>query len=291
MKTTFLKSISTCVQTKVKPCVMALGFFDGVHLGHKQLIEKAKYIARQKGLELTVLTFFPHPKEVLNDVKFHYLISLERKIEIFEQLGVERLYVIRFDKEFASLEPEVFVQKYLISLQVREVVAGFDFTYGSKGLGTIETLETHGKGTFRVTMIPKVELYKKKISSTYIRSLLRSGKVDQIAYYLGDHYETKGWITHVYELSTLNCIYKVKIKASLFNSLPNYGIYKVNVQTKQRKFQSICFICERKDGEVDVEIDVPKQIKLRNHEKVIIKWLDDLSEQLWLNGREAIKLV
>ncbi|MEH7482436.1 FAD synthetase family protein [Neobacillus drentensis] len=138
MKTTFLNRISDGVFTKLKPCVMALGFFDGIHLGHRQLIENAKRISLQRGLELAVLTFFPHPKEVLNQMKFPYLISIERKIEIFEMLGVEQLYVIRFDEKFASLEPEVFVQQYLISLQVKEVVAGFDFTYGSKGLGNMK---------------------------------------------------------------------------------------------------------------------------------------------------------
>lgn len=277
LKTTFLNRISDCVLTELKPCVMALGFFDGIHLGHRQLIEKAKRISRQKGLELAVLTFFPHPKEVLNQVKFNYLISLERKIEIFEQLGVKQLYVFRFDKEFASLEPEVFVQKYLISLQVKEVVAGFDFTYGSKGLGNMQTLESHGKGAFRVKMVPKVELYGKKISSTLIRNFLSSGQVNKISDYLGDHYQTKGCITQVYLLPRLNPMSKVRIEVSSFNMLPNRGVYEVDVLTKEQRFQSVCYIIERKDGEVAVEMEIPKHIKITHREEVTIKWLNEWS--------------
>ena len=201
MKTTILNHISDCVLTEAKPSVMALGFFDGVHVGHRQLIEKAKHISQQKGLELAVLTFFPHPKEVLHQVKFNYLLSLDRKIEILEQLGVERLYIVHFDKTFACLEPEIFVEKYLISLQVKEVVAGFDFTYGNKGLGNMETLEAHGKGAFCVTTVPKVELYGNKISSTLIRQFLSDGQVEHIVDYLGDYYLTKGVVTRIYPYS------------------------------------------------------------------------------------------
>ncbi|WP_207198833.1 FAD synthetase family protein [Peribacillus sp. TH14] len=279
LKTTFLNQISECLLTESKPCVMALGFFDGIHLGHRQLIEKAKRISRQKRLKLAVLTFFPHPKEVLNQVKFNYLISLERKIEIFEHLGVEQLYVVRFDKDFARLEPELFVQKYLISLQVKDVVAGFDFTYGSKGLGNMQTLETHGKGAFRVNMVPKVELYGKKISSTVIRNFLNSGQVNQIADYLGDHYQTKGCITQVYPLLRLNPVSKVRMEVSSFNTLPSHGFYEVDVLMKEQRFQSVCSIYARKDGEVAVEIEIPKLIKIAHREEVTIKWLNEWSAE------------
>ncbi|MED3562498.1 adenylyltransferase/cytidyltransferase family protein, partial [Bacillus xiapuensis] len=81
-----------------KSSVMVLGFFDGIHLGHRKLIERAKQISLQKSLELSVLTFYPHPKEVLLHQDFDYLMSLDRKIESFRSLGVEHLYVVHFDQ-------------------------------------------------------------------------------------------------------------------------------------------------------------------------------------------------
>ena len=277
MKTIFLNHITDCVLTDLKPSVMALGFFDGVHLGHRKLLEKAKHISRQKGIELAVLTFFPHPKEVLNQVKFNYLLSLDRKIEILEQLGVERLYIVHFNKKFASLAPETFVEKYLISLQVKEVVAGFDFTYGSKGIGNMKTLETHGKGEFRVTTIPKVELYGNKISSTLIRHFLSDGKVEQIAESLGGHYLTKGFITQIYSYSDFTS--KVKLEVSFFNTPPKDGFYEVEVLLGDHKFQSTCNISNGKSKEILVEIEIPSYTNIGNHKELTIKWLKQTSKE------------
>ncbi|MFJ8257879.1 bifunctional riboflavin kinase/FAD synthetase [Peribacillus asahii] len=277
MKTTFLNHISDCALTELKPTVMALGFFDGVHLGHRQLIEKSKHISQLKGLELAVLTFFPHPKEVLNQVKFNYLISLDKKIEILEQLGVDRLYIVHFDKEFASLEPETFVENYLISLQVKEVVAGFDFTYGNKGLGNMKTLEAHGKGAFRVTMLPKVELYGKKISSTLIRQFLSDGQVEQIAEYLGDYYLTKGAIHQAHPYSDFTS--KVRLEVSFFNTAPKCGMYEVEISLDPHTFESICDIYNGESGEILVEIEVPGYINIDNHEGLTIKWLNQSSKK------------
>jgi riboflavin kinase/FMN adenylyltransferase len=277
MEIIFLNHVSDTPQSEIKPCVMALGFFDGIHLGHQKLIEKAKQIALQKNLELAVLTFFPHPKEILTQMKFNYLISLESKIDILRKMGVERLYVARFTKEFASLEPEVFVKEFLITFQVKEVVAGFDFTYGNRGLGTMQTLEEHGKGAFQVNMISKVEQEGKKISSTLIRDLLNSGQIDQIAHFLGDHYQTKGHFIHFFPLDSLKTTSRIRYYISAFNTLPSAGIYEVDALIKDQWVRCISHVYETKKGTVKVEMELPREmdININNHEKVTIKWLKE----------------
>jgi riboflavin kinase / FMN adenylyltransferase len=271
LQTFFINHFSECRTTDIKPCVMALGFFDGIHLGHRKLIENVKRISQQSGLQSAVLTFFPHPKEVLNQVTFNYLISIERKIEILEKIGVDQLYVVRFDKIFARMGPEEFVDKYLIPLEAKQIVAGFDFTYGSKGKGNIHTLEAHGKGAFRVSMVPKVEQFGEKVSSTLIRNLLRTGQVKQIVNYLGDYYQSKGKVTGIYTQGDFTF---AEFKVAPYNIMPIDGSYEVVVSFDDRTFHSNCHVYEERDGETFAEIEIPHPIRKVDYSEVIIKWIN-----------------
>ena len=126
------------VQQNSERAVMALGFFDGVHKGHQQVILTAKKIAQNKGLKLAVMSFFPHPKTVFSNEEMDYLMPMEKKAESFRSLGVDLFYIVDFTKSFAALQPKQFIKEYLVGLQVQHAVAGFDYTYGAKGAGTIE---------------------------------------------------------------------------------------------------------------------------------------------------------
>lgn len=277
MKITYLNTETNGKLTELDPCVLAMGFFDGVHLGHKQLLEKAKQLSLQKGLELSVLTFFPHPKEVLCGVKFDYLISLDRKIEIFKEQGVKQLFVVRFDEKFANLEAAAFVEQYLINLKVKEVVAGFDFTYGRKGLGNIQTLKAHGKGMFGVHIVPKFELYGKKVSSSLIRDYLKAGRVEQIPDYLGDNYQIRGKITVVHKPKHLRSVSKIGIAESPYNMLPDYGIYEAEVLLTGKWYKSFCHFLQKEKGKKCVEMEIPRNVKIENQEEVMIKLLNNWS--------------
>ena len=126
-----------------KPCVVALGFFDGVHIGHQQVIKEAKRAAVEQELPLVIMSFFPHPKEVLSNGEkvIPYLMPMNDKRRIFEELGVNCFYLIQFNKEFARLSPKEFVQTYLLEFGAKQVAAGFDFTYGHRGEGNMDTLK------------------------------------------------------------------------------------------------------------------------------------------------------
>lgn len=143
---------------------MALGYFDGVHLGHQKVIGTAKQIAEEKGLTLAVMTFHPHPSHVLGrDKEPKDLITpLEDKINQIEQLGTEVLYVVKFNEVFASLSPKQFIDQYIIGLNVQHAVAGFDFTYGKYGKGTMETMPDDLDGKAGCTMVEKLTEQDKK---------------------------------------------------------------------------------------------------------------------------------
>ena len=173
---------------------MALGFFDGLHQGHRKVIQTALNKAKEKNVQLSVMSFFPHPKTVISNGKKQvcYLMPISEKEKMLEQLGVDRFYIVQFDREFASLSPQQFVTQYLLKLGVIHAVAGFDFSYGSRGLGNLDRLKNDSGGIIEVTKVEKVECQGEKISSTCIRERLVKGLVEEIPHFLGRPYEVKG---------------------------------------------------------------------------------------------------
>ncbi|MBI0577916.1 FAD synthetase family protein [Neobacillus cucumis] len=236
-------------------------------------------------------TFYPHLKEVLFHQNFDYLMSLDRKIESFRSLGVEHLYVVHFDQEFANLEQEVFVQNYLLAFNVKEVVAGFDFTYGRKGIGNIRTLEAHGRGKFRVSSVAKVERYGNKISSTLIRDLLKTGAVSHIAGYLGGDYETVCKVPQVVRQSDFRIFKKTELEFSSLTMLPTSGFYEVELSAGMHRFKTVCQIIESHSNYAVMECELPKNLALKKDNQITIKWLRDWSEVLLLQGTTQLPLV
>ncbi|MFP5106193.1 adenylyltransferase/cytidyltransferase family protein [Neobacillus sp. C211] len=178
-------------QQKASLSVMALGFFDGIHNGHREVIKTAFQIAKERNLSLSVMSFFPHPKTVLSNGNIHvdYLMPLSDKEKIFCELGVDIFYIVEFDSEFASLSPEKFAAKYLVDLGVVHAVAGFDYTYGFRGVGNMDRLISDSGGILEVTKVDKVEYQGEKISSTCIREKLASGNIEDLSAFLGRLYE------------------------------------------------------------------------------------------------------
>lgn len=170
--------------------VMALGYFDGVHLGHQKVIRTAKKIADANNFESAVMTFYPHPSVVLGmkNANIHNITSITDKQQIISDLGIDRLYIVHFTHSFSELLPQQFIDHYIIDMNVKHVVAGFDFTYGRLGKGKMETMPFHSRDQFKQTEIDKVELEGEKISSTRIRQLIKNGEVDKLPQLLGRYY-------------------------------------------------------------------------------------------------------
>jgi riboflavin kinase/FMN adenylyltransferase len=159
---------------------VALGTFDGVHLGHRRVIEQT---LGARGTP-TVVTFHPHPRRVMG-YGVELLTTLERRLELLAELGVEETLVLEFSLEFQRVEPEEFVQRYLEAIGARTVVAGADFRFGHKRGGDLELLERLG---FDVRAVPLLE----GVSSSEIRRLLHAGEVDRAASLFGRPAEVEG---------------------------------------------------------------------------------------------------
>jgi len=172
---------------------IAIGDFDGVHLGHREVIGRAVAAGKRLEVPSSVMTFHPHPREVLGSAEnLSYLTPLTRKLEKFEELGVDTVYVVTFDTTLAALSPASFVEHVLQRLRVKSVSVGFNFTFGHRGSGTAPLLRQLGEGRFEVEIVDPFVVEGERVSSTLIREAIMSGHVERAAAMLGTAYEVEG---------------------------------------------------------------------------------------------------
>lgn len=175
------------------PQVMAIGDFDGVHAGHRKVLLTAVGQAEAHGLVPAVMTFHPHPREVLGHPQYRdSLTPIQDKLRLFEALGLKRVYLVGFDESFAQLPAEKFVEDILVSGKLASVVVGFDFTFGHKGAGNPQRLKELALGRFGVEVVNPYHLNGEKVSSTLIRECLANGQVEKAARLLERPYSISG---------------------------------------------------------------------------------------------------
>ena len=175
--------------------VLTVGNFDGVHLGHRKILERVVQRARQVGGEAVVATFYPHPARILRPDRAPLpLISLQDRLAALEAAGAEGLWVIPFDAEFAALEAEDFIRTCLVGrVGVQGLVLGPDARFGRSRMGNPDMLQLLGQThDFFVEVVPDVDIDGERISSTRIRQVVSEGRVDHAARLLGRPYQLRG---------------------------------------------------------------------------------------------------
>jgi riboflavin kinase/FMN adenylyltransferase len=178
------------------PLHLALGVFDGVHVGHRAVIARAVEAARKEGGKAFVVTFDPHPIRVIAPEKApaSLLATLDEKAAVLKALGVDGLLVIHFDMAFAKMDAEEFVRK-LLAADVRTVAVGEDWRFGSKRSGDVAMLRRMGGELgFQLEAVPPVMWDGERISSTRIRQAIRDGNFDAVEEMLGRPYELAGTV-------------------------------------------------------------------------------------------------
>lgn len=192
-----ITSLDAELKNKYPATVIALGTFDGLHLGHTDVINTAKDYAERSGLKLAVFTFSNHPLALIRpDLVPVRIISAEEKIKLLESFGVDYLINIPFTEDFAALSPDEFLDR-LVCFNYRCLVVGENFTYGFLGSGKTETLERSGrKNGFDVIVRPLVKMNGNVVSSTGIRNLIQAGHIEYANRMLGRAYAITGTIVH-----------------------------------------------------------------------------------------------
>jgi len=178
-----------------QPVVLAIGNFDGVHLGHQALLKRLIAAAQSRQLKSTVMTFEPHPREFFTPTQAPTrLTSLREKLELFAEVGVEQVYVCQFNSRFAKITAEAFMQTIMRdSLDAQSVLVGQDFRFGAGRKGTVADFETAG---FNLINLPNVEHDGQRVSSTAVREALTNGNLDKAATLLGRLYSISGKVVH-----------------------------------------------------------------------------------------------
>jgi riboflavin kinase/FMN adenylyltransferase len=181
-----------------KPTIATIGTFDGVHLGHKKILEQIIASAKSQDCESLVLTFFPHPRMVLQEgTEMKQLNTLNEKIALLENLGIDHLVVHPFDKDFSRLTAEDFVKQVLVdTFQIKKIIIGHDHRFGRNRTADINDLTEFGNTYgFEVEQISAEAINEVSISSTKIRTALSEGNIELANDYLGYEYSLTGIVS------------------------------------------------------------------------------------------------
>jgi riboflavin kinase / FMN adenylyltransferase len=278
------------------PMVLALGYFDGVHKGHQRVIRTAVETAREQNVHSAVMTFDPHPSVVLGHKYKHisHITPLEDKKDIIRDLGVDYLFVVRFTSEFAGLLPQEFVDQYIIDLNVVHVVAGFDYSYGRMGKGTMETLPFHSRERFTFTTVPKLTEEEDKVSSTLIRESLKEGDVTRVARLLGRPYRMKGTVIHGDKRGRKIGFPTANIEMAHTYLTPKNGVYAVRMRIHEQWYNGVCNVGFKPTFKNPDEYSLSIEVHLFDFdssiygEEVYIEWFKRIRDEQKFSGIEEL---
>lgn len=287
--------------------VVTSGTFDGVHYGHQKILKRLIEIAKKNSGESVVITFWPHPRLVLNQNNSIKLLStLEEKIKLLDSFGIEHLLIIPFNQEFSKLSSEEFIQKILIhAVGTKKLVIGYDHRFGKNREGGFEYLRDNASRLgFMVEEIPKQEIEEIAVSSTKIRNALQDGKVETASHYLDRPYELSGKVVKGNQIGRTIGFPTANIQVNDTNKLiPKNGIYAVMVRVGERLLKGMLNIGTRPtideigikvieanifdfdENIYDEEIAVLFYKLLRNEQK--FSSLDELKNQLKKDRKET----
>jgi riboflavin kinase/FMN adenylyltransferase len=266
--------------------VLVLGYFDGVHRAHQQVIRRGREIAKQKGLKLALMTFDKQPLLVFKKFHARLLTSLtppDLKRDWMAKLGVDYYYVTTFTSSFASLPPQKFVDQYMAGLNAKVVVTGFDYTYGPKEIANLLNLPKYAKGRFAVESVPEFKVQDRKVSSTWIRELLSKGDIKQANQLLGFTYIIEGIVVRGDGRGRTLGFPTANIEVSESVYLPGVGVYINAIEIAGKKYRAMGSVGHNETfGEgkrLTVELNIFAFDQQIYGEKVKIYWLHYLRAQ------------
>ena len=221
---------------------LAIGFFDGLHRGHQAVIEEAVSIAKKRGLTSAVMTFDPHPRHLFNKEQrqLPYITTFEEKVKQLRKMGVDAVFFVTFDWELAALQPSAFIDTFIRRMNVRHVVAGFDFTFGAKGEGTMHDMERLSEGQYETTTIEKVSCDGEKVSSTRIRQAVHDGDMMLAKALLGRFYKVKGTVVSGAARGRTIGFPTANIEVEPSVVLPSKGVYAVLFKVDGATYKGVC---------------------------------------------------
>lgn len=292
-----------------KNTVLTLGTFDGIHLGHQEIIKRVLETSETENLRNLIITFHPHPRKVINpELNLKLLTTADEQIKIFGRLGVENLFIINFTKEFSQLTPNEFIRNILVDkIGLRKIVIGYDHHFGKGRGGDVEFLHSCAdKYGFDVSQIQPFLIDNEAVSSTKIRTTIENGDIQRANKMLGRIYSFTGVVVEGDKRGRELGYPTANIKLNNADKLlPQIGIYAVTVEINGNLHKALLSIGKRptfyNDGEVipevyiydfndniySQEIKVNVILKLRGEEK--FNSAEELIRQMNIDKENGLK--
>ena len=221
--------------------VVAIGNFDGVHVGHQILFRKTAQLAKENGGTAIAFTFEPHPLKILAPDKVPPLLTtFRKKMELIEECGIDLVVCADFTRQFSDQHPREFAHDILVKrIEVKEVVVGFDYAFGRGREGTVRYLKQMGEEYgFRTHIIDPVKLNGHLVSSSYVRELVEDGKVEAAGEFLGRHYSIPGPVIEGYKTGQKIGFPTANLDTSRVQ-IPGIGVYAVSIKHQDAKYNGV----------------------------------------------------
>ena len=293
-----------------KSSVVTIGTFDGIHKGHQKIFNKVINASKQNNLSSVVLTFFPHPRIILNkynDIKM--IDTLDEKIEHLEKIGIENLIIHPFDKKFSLLSADQFIKEYLVEkLKLKHIIIGYDHRFGKGREASVSDLKEYSSEfNFIVDEIDAQEIEKIAISSTKIRNSINEGDLKTTKIYLGRFFSLSGkvvkgdglgkqidyptanmLIEEDYKIIPKDGVYYIRttIDNKLYNGMMNIG-HRPTIGNKAKSIEVNLFNFDR--DIYDKVISVNVVVKIRDEKK--FSSINALKAQLAKDEEHCLKLI
>lgn len=291
-----MKTFNSIYSYSKAKSIVTIGTFDGVHIGHKKILEKIIQSAKELNCESVVLTFFPHPRMVLQEnSEVKLLNTVQEKTDLLQQIGIDNLIIHPFDQEFSRLTAEEFVKNILVDqLNIQKIIIGHDHRFGRNRTADIDDLILYGKEYgFEVEQISAQEINENAVSSTKIRNAILDGNCTLTKSYLGYNYFFSGKVVQGKQLGrtigfpTANIQIEEKYKL-----IPKNGVYSIKSIINNTTFYGMMNIGDRPtvNGENQtIEVNI-FDFEATIYNKIItIELLEFIREEQKFNSLEALK--
>ena len=293
-----------------KESILTIGTFDGVHIGHNKILKRLIQDSKKNNLSSLVMTFFPHPRMILNkshDIKM--IDTIDEKINLLEKTGLDNLIIHPFDNNFSKIRAKEFVEEILVKkLKIKEIIIGYDHKFGKDREASVKDLKKFGQDyIFNVKEIPAQEIDSIAISSTKIRDAILNGEIEKCNKFLGRNFILTGKVVYgeglgkkidfptanieikeTYKIIPKNGVYlvKTKINSNTYFGMMNIGI-RPTVGGRNKSLEIHFFNFKDNIYGKNVSIEIIK--KIRDEEK--FSSIDQLKIQLKKDEQFCLKLI
>ena len=282
-------------KTKLEtPTYIALGNFDGLHLGHMQLINKTVQLAKENIAKSMVCTFQNHPLTIINpEISPKLLMDNDTKIKLLENTGIDIVNLVRFDKEFMKITPEEFIKNMVKFYNIRGIVVGFNYRFGYKNLGDVEMLQRYSSLLgYKLYVCEAVSTNHEIVSSSKIRHLIAQGNVTKARLLLGRPLTTTGEVIKGKQLGRTIGFPTVNLDYNKGYILPKGGVYYTTVEYDNLFYKAITNIGYNptvEGGKLSVETYILGFDKQIYNEVLKINFIKRIRDEVKFDSIEQLK--